>query len=183
MSDYVDKKILELKKAIKDKKKFEEEFHERMEKNRKDNDEYFKSLFKHKEEEFLKLSEYLKEEFKKTDFRAKSFKSGHNRFQLWIQKENRIIDIVNLNVSVSRKTIEVEIFDPKSTSLLDDGIIKEFKPQNKDKAFQYFIDKIVEASKRIDDDNQHNMNQALINLLIVMGVGVLIMEVDCDNAD
>ena len=70
-----------------------------------------------------------------------------------LQKENRIIDIVNLNVSVSRKIIEVEIFDPKSTSLLDDGIIKEFKPQNKDKAFQYFIDKIVEASKRIDDDN------------------------------
>ena len=63
MSDYVDKKILELKKAIKDKKKSEEEFHEIMEKNRKDNDEYFKSLFKHKEEEFLKLSEYLKEEF------------------------------------------------------------------------------------------------------------------------
>jgi len=27
------------------------------------------------------------------------------------------------------------------------------------------------------------MNQALINLLIVMGVGGLIMEGDCDNAD
>ena len=152
MSDYVDKKILELKKTSEDKKKSEEEFHEIMEKNRKENDEYFKSLFKDKEEEFLKLSEYLKQEFKETEFRPKSFKSGHNRFQLWIEKENRIIDIVNLNVLVSRKIIEVEIHDPKSTSLLDDGIIKEFKPQNKDKAFQYFIDKIIEASKRIDDD-------------------------------
>ena len=152
MSNYVDKKIQELKKTSEDKKKSEEEFHERMEKNRKDNDEYFKSLFKDKEEEFLKLSEYLKQEFKETEFRPKSFKSGHNRFQLWIQKENRIIDIVNLNVLVSRKIIEVEIHDPKSTSLLDDGIIKEFKPKNKDKAFQYFIDKIIEASKRIDDD-------------------------------
>ena len=150
MSDYVDKKILELKKTSEDKKKSEEEFHEIMEKNRKENDEYFKSLFKDKEEEFLKLSEYLKQEFKETEFRPKSFKSGHNRFQLWIEKENRIIDIVNLNVLVSRKIIEVEIHDPKSTSLLDDGIIKEFKPQNKDKAFQYFIDKIIEASKRID---------------------------------
>ena len=150
MSDYVDKKILELKKASENKKKSEEEFHESMEKNRKDNDEYFKSLFKDKEEEFLKLSEYLKQEFKETEFRPKSFKSGHNRFQLWIQKENKIIDIVNLNVLVSRKIIEVEIHDPKSTNLLDDGIIKEFKPQNKDKAFQYFIDKIIEASKRID---------------------------------
>ena len=150
MSNYVDKKIQELKKTSEDKKKSEEEFHERMEKNRKDNDEYFKSLFKDKEEEFLKLSEYLKQEFKETEFRPKSFKSGHNRFQLWIEKENRIIDIVNLNVLVSRKIIEVEIHDPKSTSLLDDGIIKEFKPQNKDKAFQYFIDKIIEASKRID---------------------------------
>lgn len=151
MSDYVDKKILELKKASEDKKKSEEEFHEIMEKNRKDNDEYFKSLFKDKEEEFLKLSEYLKQEFEEIEFRAKSFKSGYNRFQLWIQKENRIIDIINLNVSVSRKIIEVEIFDPKNTSLLDDGIIKEFKPQNKDNAFKYFIDKIIEASKRIDD--------------------------------
>ena len=150
MSDYVDKKIQELKKTSEDKKKSEEEFHEIMEINRKENDEYFKSLFKDKEEEFLKLSEYLKQEFKETEFRPKSFKSGHNRFQLWIQKENRIIDIVNLNVLVSRKIIEVEIHDPKSTSLLDDGIIKEFKPQNKDKAFQYFIDKIIEASKRID---------------------------------
>tara|TARA_B100001057_G_scaffold426528_1_gene450730 strand:+ start:73 stop:534 length:462 start_codon:yes stop_codon:yes gene_type:complete len=152
MSDYVDKKILELKKASENKKKSEKEFHEKMEKNRQDNDEYFKSLFKDKEEEFLKLSEYLKQEFKETEFRPKSFKSGHNRFQLWIQKENKIIDIVNLNVLVSRKIIEVEIHDPKSTNLLDDGIIKEFKPQNKDKAFQYFIDKIIEASKRIDDD-------------------------------
>ena len=152
MSDYVDKKILELKKASEDKKKSEEKFHEIMEKNRKDNAEYFKSLFKDKEEEFLKLSEYLKQEFKETEFRPKSCKSGHNRFQLWIQKENRIIDIVNLSVLVSRKIIEVEIHDPKSTSLLDDGIIKEFKPQNKDKAFKYFIDKIIEASKRIDDD-------------------------------
>ena len=152
MSDYVDKKIQELKKDNVEKKKSEEEFHEIMEKNRKENDEYFKSLFKDKEEEFLKLSEYLKQEFKETEFRPKSFKSGHNRFQLWIEKENRIIDIVNLNVLVSRKIIEVEIHDPKSTSLLDDGIIKEFKPQNKDKAFQYFIDKIIEASKRIDDD-------------------------------
>lgn len=151
MSSYVDKKIQELKKDVEDKKKSEEEFHEIMEKNRKENDKYFKSLFSDKEKEFLKLSEYLNKEFKETEFRAKSFKSGHHRFQLWIQKENRIIDIVNLNASVSRKIIEVEIYDPKSTSLLDDGIIKEFKPQNKDKAFQYFIDKIIEASKKVNN--------------------------------
>jgi len=32
---------------------------------------------------------------------------------------------------------------------LGDGIIKEFKLRDKDKAFRYFIDKITEASKRI----------------------------------
>ena len=59
MSSYVDKKIQELKKDVEDKKKSEEEFHEIMEKNLKENDKYFKSLFSDKEKEFLKLSEYL----------------------------------------------------------------------------------------------------------------------------
>ena len=45
MSDYIDKKIQELKRDKEDKKKSEKEFYETMEKNRKDNDEYFKLLF------------------------------------------------------------------------------------------------------------------------------------------
>ena len=149
MSDYVDKQIQKLKKDSKEKKKSQEEYNQKLKNSRIENEKYFELIYSEKEEEFLKLVEYLKQEFKETDIRAKSLKSGDYQFQIWIQKENRIIDIVNLNTSKYFEKIEVEIHDPDSTNLLDDGIIKEFKPRDKDKAFQYFIDKITEASKRI----------------------------------
>ena len=149
MSDYVDKQIQKLKKDSKEKKKSQEEYNQELKNSRIENEKYFELIYSEKEEEFLKLVEYLKQEFTETDIRAKSLKSGDYQFQIWIQKENRIIDIVNLNTSKYFEKIEVEIHDPDSTNLLDDGIIKEFKPQDKDKAFQYFIDKITEASKRI----------------------------------
>ena len=149
MSDYVDKQIQKLKKDSKEKKKSQEEYNQKLKNSRIENEKYFELIYSEKEEEFLKLVEYLKQEFKETDIRAKGLKSGDYQFQIWIQKENRIIDIVNLNTSKYFEKIEVEIHDPDSTNLLDDGIIKEFKPRDKDKAFQYFIDKITEASKRI----------------------------------
>jgi len=149
MSDYVDKQIQKLKKDSKEKKKSQEEYNQKLENSRIENEKYFELIYSEKEEEFLKLVEYLKQEFKETDIRAKSLKSGDYQFQIWIQKENRIIDIVNLNTSKYFEKIEVEIHDPDSPNLFHDGIIKEFKLRDKDKAFRYFIDKITEASKRI----------------------------------
>ena len=149
MSDYVDKQIQKLKKDSKEKKKSQEEYNQELKNSRIENEKYFELIYSEKEEEFLKLVEYLKQEFKETDIRAKSLKSGDYQFQIWIQKENRIIDIVNLNTSKCFEKIEVEIHDPDSPNLFHDGIIKEFKLRDKDKAFRYFIDKITEASKRI----------------------------------
>ena len=149
MSDYVDKQIQKLKKDSKEKKKSQEEYNQELKNSRIENEKYFELIYSEKEEEFLKLVEYLKQEFKETDIRAKSLKSGDYQFQIWIQKENRIIDIVNLNTSKYFEKIEVEIHDPDSPNLFHDGIIKEFKLRDKDKAFRYFIDKITEASKRI----------------------------------
>ena len=149
MSDYVDKQIQKLKKDSKEKKKSQEEYNQKLENSRIENEKYFELIYSEKEEEFLKLVEYLKQEFKETDIRAKSLKSGDYQFQIWIQKENRIIDIVNLNTSKYFEKIEVEIHEPTNTNILGDGIIKEFKLRDKDKAFRYFIDKITEASKRI----------------------------------
>jgi hypothetical protein len=169
MSDYVDKQIQKLKKDSKekklkkdseekklkkdseDRKKHLVEFKQKLDKIRIEDGKYFQSIYSEKQEEFLKLAEYLKQEFKEIDIRAMR---NSDRFQIWIQQEDRIIDIVILTASKQSyinkfEKIEVEIHDPDSTSLLG-GIIKEFKPQDKDKAFQYFIDKITEASKRIE---------------------------------
>ena len=141
-----------LKKDSEDRKKHLVEFKQKLDKIRIEDGKYFQSIYSEKQEEFLKLAEYLKQEFKEIDIRALR---NNDRFQIWIQQEDRIIDIVILTASKQSdinkfEKIEVQIHDPDSTSLLDDGIIKEFKPQDKDKAFQYFIDKITEASKRIE---------------------------------
>ena len=89
MSDYVDKQIQKLKKDSKEKKKSQEEYNQKLENSRIENEKYFELIYSEKEEEFLKLVEYLKQEFKhEAEFKAKSLKSGDYKFQIWIQKEN-----------------------------------------------------------------------------------------------
>ena len=85
MSDYVDKQIQKLKKDSKEKKKSQEEYNQKLKNSRIENEKYFELIYSEKEEEFLKLVEYLKQEFKETDIRAKSLKSGDYQFQIWIQ--------------------------------------------------------------------------------------------------
>ena len=60
-----------------------------------------------------------------------------------------MIDIVRLRISLD--DIEVETLDREGTSLMDVGTLKRFKLKDKDKAFKYYIDKIIDASKTIEN--------------------------------
>ena len=150
MVNYVDKQIAKLKKEkqdIEEKKLINDFVGYSDKKTLIKRFEKFKSIFGENETDFYKLSEYLKKEYG-DDIRYYGPKSGRSCFQIWLQIDNRLVDIIDLSIWTDNE-IQVRILDPKSSSILDEKIVKKFKIKENSKAFKYFIDTIVAASKRI----------------------------------
>ncbi len=150
MVNYVDKQITKLKKEKQDfeEKKLINDFVGYSDKKTLiKRFEKFKSIFGENETDFYKLSEYLKKEYG-DDIRYYGPKSGRSCFKIWLQIDNRLVDIIDLSIWTDNE-IQVRILDPKSSSILDKKIVKKFKIKENSKAFKYFIDTIVAASKRI----------------------------------
>ena len=146
--NYIDLKIKKIKKQKKDIQIRKKKLFEEVSKFSKENFKRFKKIYKTTHEKLInKLVDFLKKEYEGTDFRFNVPSSGG--YRVWIQHENIMIDIVRLRISLDN--IEIETLDREGTSLMDVGSLKRFKLKDKDKAFKYYIDKIIDASKTIKD--------------------------------
>ena len=146
--NYVDLKIKKLNKEKKDIQIQKKQLFEDVNKFSKENLKRFKKIYKAThEKQIKKLVDFLDKEHEGTDFRFHV--PGSGGYRVWIQHENIMIDIVRLRISLD--DIEVETLDREGTSLMDVGTLKRFKLKDKDKAFKYYIDKIIDASKTIEN--------------------------------